>query len=103
MISDFRFQNSIKYALAILLIAFCFSQTLFAQDGDDDVIKIDTELVSFEVSVTDKDGNPVRGLKAEDFKIYEDGVERKLDFFEPVKKRYASAFSGFLRLMFREV
>ena len=88
MISDFRFQISdlSKYALFVLIAAFCLTQSISAQNSDDDVIKIDTELVSFEISVTDKDGNPVRGLNAEDFRVFEDGVERKIDFFEPVKK-----------------
>lgn len=87
MISNFKFQilDLLKYAFVISLAVFCLTQFVSAQN-DDDVIKIDTELVSFEVSVTDKDGNPVRGLKAEDFRVFEDGVERKIDFFEPVKK-----------------
>jgi VWFA-related protein len=67
-------------------IAFCFPVSLHAQD-DGDLIRIKTELVPFEVTVTDKNGNPVRGLKAEDFRIYEEDVERPVDFFEPVKKR----------------
>lgn len=54
---------------------------------DDDLIRIKTELVPFEVTVTDRDGNPVRGLQAEDFKIYEEGVERPVDFFEPIKRQ----------------
>ena len=32
-----------------------------AQDSDD-VIRVDTELVPFEVTVTDRDNQPVRGL-----------------------------------------
>ncbi|HEY0428714.1 MAG TPA: VWA domain-containing protein [Pyrinomonadaceae bacterium] len=73
----------IKFVCAILFL--CFAPHLFAQDSDD-VIKIETDLIPFEVSVTDKGGNPVRGLKMEDFKIFEDGVERPIDFFEPIKK-----------------
>lgn len=58
---------------------------VFAQSGGD-VIRVDTDLVSFEVAVTDKNGKPVRGLDAKDFKVYEDGVERPIEFFEAVKK-----------------
>lgn len=58
---------------------------IFAQNSDD-VIRVNTELVTFEVAVTDKNGKPVRGLDARDFKVYEDGVERPIDFFEPIKK-----------------
>jgi Ca-activated chloride channel family protein len=48
--------------------------------GEEDVIKIDTDLVLVEVSVTDAQGRPVRGLKAEDFKLYDDGEEREIAF-----------------------
>lgn len=63
--------------------------SVFAVCGQntDDVIKVETELISFEVTVLDKDGSPVRGLEAKDFRILENGVERQIDFFEPVKKR----------------
>lgn len=47
---------------------------------DDDVLKIDTDLVLVDVTVTDAEGRPVRGLKPEDFKLYEDGEERPVAF-----------------------
>src|SRR4051812_22210197 len=37
---------------------------------DDEVLKIDTDLVLVEVNVTDAEGKPVRGLRPEDFKLY---------------------------------
>jgi len=40
---------------------------------DDDVIKIDSRLVVIPVSVTDKTGNAVTGLVANDFRIAEEG------------------------------
>src|SRR5215216_5527006 len=57
-------------SLAILLISVV---TTFAQD--DDVIRTNTELVVLNITVTDKTGQYVKGLKASDFKVYEDGVE----------------------------
>jgi Ca-activated chloride channel family protein len=56
-----------------------------AQD-DEDVLRIDTDLVLVDVTVTDAEGKPVRGLSAEQFKLYEDGVERPISFFN-VEKR----------------
>jgi VWFA-related protein len=47
---------------------------------DDEVLKIDTDLVLVEVNVTDAEGKPVRGLRPEDFKLYEDGEERPVAF-----------------------
>ncbi len=64
---------------------FLFSTKINAQK-EDDIIEIDTELVSFEVSVTDKDGKPIRGLNAEDFELFVDGQKRPIDFFKPIKK-----------------
>src|SRR5437660_4474014 len=47
---------------------------------DEDVLKIDTDLVLVDVTVTDAEGKPVRGLRPEDFKLYEDGDERPVAF-----------------------
>lgn len=47
----------------------------------DEVYRVDTDLVLVDVTVTDAEGRPVRDLRAEDFKLYEDGVERPLAFF----------------------
>ncbi len=81
----FKLQRMFFFVICFTAAMFGFSSKTFSQNSDD-VIKIDTELVPFEVSVTDKKGNPVRGLSAGDFKIFEDGVERRIDFFEPIKK-----------------
>jgi hypothetical protein len=70
----------------IFLLLFCLTISVAAQEDNDEVIRVETELVPFEVTVTDRDGNPVRGLEAKDFKLYEDDVERPIDFFEPIKR-----------------
>lgn len=44
-------------------------------------IRIDTDLVSVDVTATDAAGNYVRDLRAEDFQVYEEGALRKVDFF----------------------
>jgi Ca-activated chloride channel family protein len=56
------------------------------QEEDADVLRIDTDLVSVDVMVTDASGRPVRGLNAEQFKLYDDDVERPISFFN-VQKR----------------
>ena len=48
--------------------------------GDEDVLKIDTDLVLVDVTVTDAQGRAVKGLRPEDFKLYEDGEERPVAF-----------------------
>ena len=77
----FYLTNAVVFGLI-----FCFAIPALAQRGDD-VIRVDTEIVSFEVTVSDEKGNPVRNLQAKDFRVFEDGVERKIDFFEPIKKQ----------------
>jgi len=49
---------------------------------NDQVIKLETDLVTVDVKVTDKDGNFLRKLTSGDFVVYEDGQPQKLDFFE---------------------
>jgi Ca-activated chloride channel family protein len=46
-----------------------------------DVIKVDTDLVAMDVVVTDAKGHLVRDLKKDDFKLFEDGVERSVASF----------------------
>jgi VWFA-related protein len=53
---------------------------------DDEVLKIDTDLVLVEASVTDAEGRPVRGLRPEDFKLYEDGEERPVAFLQVARR-----------------
>src|SRR5438105_4909007 len=50
-----------------------------------DVIKIDSDLVPLDVTVTDAKGRLVRNLKKEDFKLYEDGIERPIASFNVEK------------------
>jgi Ca-activated chloride channel homolog len=56
---------------------------------DDDVLKIDTDLALVEVTVTDAEGRPVRGLRPEDFKLYEDGDERPVAFLNVERREGA--------------
>lgn len=50
-----------------------------------DVIKIDTDLVPIDVTVTDAKGRLVRNLKKEDFKLFDDGIEREIASFNVEK------------------
>jgi Ca-activated chloride channel family protein len=50
-----------------------------------EVIKIDSDLVPLDVTVTDAKGRLVRNLKKEDFKLYEDGIERPIASFNVEK------------------
>ena len=56
-----------------------------AETEPQEIIKIDTDLVPVDVTVTDATGRPVRNLRREDFKLFEDGVERPIDSFNVEK------------------
>jgi VWFA-related protein len=50
-------------------------------NADTDVVKISTNLIQVDVTVTDKSGKIVRDLRPEDFEIYENGQKQKLSNF----------------------
>ena len=64
----------------LCLLLFGFQSVLYAQTGKN--------FVSVPVSVSDREGRYISGLKRDDFKIYEDGREQKISQFatadEPV-------------------
>ncbi len=55
---------------------------------DDGVIRVETNLVTMPVSVLDRDGRFISGLQKSDFKIFENGVEQKLDYFQSVEQPF---------------
>jgi VWFA-related protein len=69
-----------KVLLAVPLL-FCVFLPLMAQTAtDDDVVKITTNLVQIDV-VVKQNGKQVKGLKAEDFEIFEDGRRQEITSF----------------------
>jgi Ca-activated chloride channel family protein len=62
-----------------------------APDQDDDVIRVNTELVVLNATVLDKDGKFVPGLKRSDFRVFEDGTEQKIVAFSAEETPFAAA------------
>ncbi|MEQ1644843.1 MAG: hypothetical protein ABL959_15445, partial [Pyrinomonadaceae bacterium] len=48
---------------------------------ESDVVKISTNLIQVDVTVTDKDGNAVRDLRPDEIEIYENGKLQKVNNF----------------------
>nr|AIA16311.1 VWFA-related Acidobacterial domain [uncultured bacterium] len=69
-----RLTRSFVFLTLLILFPFVTAHQTFAQD-DDDVIRVNTDLVILNVTVTDQDGKYIPGLKIADFKIFEDGKE----------------------------
>lgn len=65
--------RSHRFTLAFALLLS--SATAHSQQRDDDVVRVDTDLVVLNITVADKNGKYVPGLRLSDFKVYEDGKE----------------------------
>jgi Ca-activated chloride channel family protein len=84
------FSHRLFFAAHLLIFTFlCFAPTAFAQD-DDDVISVESSFVVLNATITDANGKAVIGLKQTQFKIYENGEEQKVDFFEAEKTPFAA-------------
>ncbi len=59
-------------ALTILML---ITASVASGQQDDDVVRVNTDLVVLNLTVTDKSGQYAQGLKSSDFKVYEDGKE----------------------------
>lgn len=54
-----------------------------ASRSDDETIRVKSNLVNLDVTVKDKKGHYINDLKAEDFTVYEDGVQQRVLYFDP--------------------
>lgn len=73
-------KSLILFLLPVLLLIN--TNSIFGQIEDDDVIEIESSLVVLNATITDSSGQPVSGLKAGQFKVFEDGIEQKVEVFE---------------------
>ena len=71
----------------LLLLASSFSAEVLAQNKtpakneEDEVVRVDTELVDVPVVVTDRAGKPVLNLKQNNFTVFEDGKTQEVTDF----------------------
>lgn len=72
--SKLRSRCNFSTFLAIAIAALICPGLLRSQQ-DDDVLRVNTDLVVLNVTVTDKSGQYVPGLRLSDFRIFEDGKE----------------------------
>ncbi|HUQ30833.1 MAG TPA: VWA domain-containing protein [Pyrinomonadaceae bacterium] len=87
--------------VALLIVSLLFAaDTARAQDSqdDDDVVRVNTDLVVVNVTVFDGAGKYARGLHRSDFKLIEDGQEQTISTFGAEETPFAAAvlldFSG---------
>ena len=65
-----------------IFVAALAVATALAQEPDRQPFRAATRLVPIDAIVHDKDGKPVADLTAADFKVFEDGKEQKVEFFQ---------------------
>jgi VWFA-related protein len=65
-----------------------FSSAAFAQDQQDEPIKLKSNLVTITASVLDRTGRVVKSLKADDFAVYEDGVKQQIELFASTEEPF---------------
>src|SRR5205823_67884 len=59
--------------------------------GEDEVVRVNASLVTVPVSVLDRDGRFIGGLRKQDFRIFEDGSEQQVAYFAPVEQPFTVA------------
>jgi len=79
-----------RYFAPLALIAFLVL-TVAAQQptptpSGEDAVRISTDLIQIDVTVTDKNGRVVGGLNAEDFEIFENGEKQAISHFSFISK-----------------
>jgi len=74
------------FLLPFLLLSVALS--ILAQDGDE--IVVDSSVVIVNASVKNADGRNAGGLKKDQFKIFEDGVEQRIDYFSAEETPFAA-------------
>src|SRR6187399_2568408 len=74
-----RYRN--RFVLRALGVALLSIVAAGVAMGQDDVIRIEANLVSVPISVFDRDGRYVANLSKEDFHIFENGEEQEITYF----------------------
>ncbi len=81
-----------RKSLSTLFFIVFLSLTVFSQtapETEDEVVKISTNIIQIDVTVTDKKGNPVKDLKPDDFEVYENDKKQKITGFSYVSNQKA--------------
>jgi VWFA-related protein len=64
------------------------AHTRLDERGSEDEIKVDTDLVTIPMRVTTRDMKAIVDLKQSDFRIFEDGFERKVAYFSNTEEPF---------------
>lgn len=75
--------RSLSLSISLCSSLFCALSTIHGQSQEPiDTIRIDTNLISIPVIVSDRENRYVRDLKVEAFRLFDNQVEQKIAFFD---------------------
>ena len=63
-------------------------QPVTEEEEDSEIIKVETNLVMLPVSVLDRDGRFISNLEQQDFQIFDNGVQQKIEYFQSVESPF---------------
>ena len=69
-----------------------------AAETEDDVVRVSTTLVTVPVSIKDRKGKPILHLTREDFRLFEDGVEQNIAYFDPPEAQISESENAALKV-----
>ena len=82
-------QASERLIAVLFLLLLSLSVEALAQSEDEEV-RIDSSVVILNASIKGKDGRTINGLRKEQFKVFEDGVEQPIEYFSPEQTPFAA-------------
>ncbi|MCA1634132.1 MAG: hypothetical protein LC802_10565 [Acidobacteria bacterium] len=78
-------------ALLLLSSIFFHPQARSQQQDEDEVVRVESDLVILNITVTDRQGRYVHKLTRADFKVFEDRREQAINFFSVEETPFAAA------------
>jgi VWFA-related protein len=83
------------------------ADTASTEVDEDEVVRVNTSLVTIPVSVMDRAGKYVPSIRQQEFRIWEEGVEQEIAYFATVEKPFTVALvidtSGSTKFRLREI
>ncbi len=74
-------RNTVRFCVPIVFVGFFSQNPVLAQDPDENVVRVDVNLVLLDATVKTKTGQIMADLKKDDFEVREDGVSQKVAVF----------------------
>jgi Ca-activated chloride channel family protein len=82
---------NLRLALTVIILLLAPAPCPAQSAQDDDVVRVESDLVVLNVTVTDRQGKYVHKLPLKEFKVFEDRVEQKISTFALEENPFAAA------------